>query len=159
MAFDGLLLMVRTPGHTYIVRREQILELRLVTSVADVEREDERGKPVIGSDLGLLLNPQDESSATRRHALIVPTRRRSVGLLVDRIDDVYTNGSASQHHQVQKLPALLARQLARPWFMGVLIYEDAPVLVLDLRQIAQDALIQKSDENKRRAQAAAQDGA
>lgn len=157
MTFAGLLLMVQTTAHRYIVRREQILELRLVTRVSDVEREDERGKPVIGSDLGLLLDPQDESNATRRHALIVPTRRRSVGLLVDRVDDVYTNEDAAQN-QVHKLPVLLVRRLARPWFMGVVIYEDTPVLVLDLRQIAQDALIQRSEENKRRAQTAAQDG-
>lgn len=137
MSYTGLLLTVMTTKHQYIVRRDQILELRLVTDEADLKRPDERGKPIISGELGTLLDPEDVPMTPRRHAIIVPTRRRSIALLVDRIENVQMTAEDS----MQKLPALFLRNLSRPWFLGVMVQEDTPVLVLDLRQIAQDVML------------------
>lgn len=137
-----LLLTVQTTLHCYVVRRDQVHELRLIGSSADLERADERGRPLFSRELGPLLDPGDLRSNARRHALIVPTRRRSVALLVERVEQL----EAASLDIVQPLAPLLARRLARPWFLGAVLRDDVPTLVLDLRQIAQDVLI---ESNKR----------
>jgi hypothetical protein len=142
MSFDGLLLTVITKNHRYIVRRDQMIELRLVTTEADLKRPDERGKPIISGELSLLLDPDDPPTHSRRHAIIVPTRRRSVALLVDRVEDV----QATTEGMIQKLPEVFKRRLERPWFLGVMVQEDTPILVLDLRQVAQDMLFTQSSK-------------
>jgi chemotaxis signal transduction protein len=134
-----LFLTVQTALHRYIVRRDQVHHLQLVSSDDDLEQTDERGKPIINCELAPLLDARDRYNMLRYHALIVRLRRRSVALLVDRIEDarVYTEASERFH----PLPPLLSRQLHRPWFLGVLIRDEVPLLVLDLRQIAQDVLM------------------
>lgn len=141
----GLCITIVTTLHQYIVRRDQVLELRVGMSKAELERPDERGKSVISCELGTLLDPRDMRSNPRRHALVIPTRRWSVALLVERVEDIRT---ATRDH-IQKLPPLLARRLERPWFLGVFVAEENPMLVLDLRQIAQDVLMMKSQERKK----------
>jgi chemotaxis signal transduction protein len=136
MSSTGLLLTICTTRHRYIVCRDQILEIRLITRSADLERPDERGHPLVSAELGKLLDPQDLRSNARRHALIIPTRRRGVALLVERVEDF----SQQTAGEVQPLAPLLRQRLARPWFMGTVVCDDTPVLVLDLRQIAQDVL-------------------
>jgi hypothetical protein len=143
MELKGLLLTVITFRHRYIVCRDQILEMRLVTHRRDLERPDERGKPLFSSELGPLLDPLDVSETHRRHAIIVPTRRRGIALLVDRIEDI----ACVSANDIQRLPLFFVRRLERPWFLGVIIDQDRPLLVLDLRQIAQDVLLmQKKPE-------------
>lgn len=136
MSYDGLLISVLTTKHRYIVRRDQILETRLVLNQSDLERPDERGKAIISQELGTLLDPEDVRSNPRRHALIIPTRRRGIALLVERIENVHMEHDC----QIHKLPKIFARQLERPWFLGILVENDSPFLILDLRQIAQDVL-------------------
>jgi chemotaxis signal transduction protein len=137
MSENGLLLTVHTPLHRYIVRRDQLRELRVIASPADIEQPDDRGKPMLCCELGALLDPRDQHQNARRHALIVPARRRSVALLVDRIADLRQETPG----MVQPLGPLLAPRLARPWFLGAVLHDDQPVLVLDLRQIVQDVLL------------------
>jgi hypothetical protein len=144
MSYAGLLLTVVTPNHRYIVRRDQMLGIRIIANTSDLERPDERGKPVIGTELGPLLDPHDTGKTSpRQHALIVPTRRWSVALMVERVDDVHLADV-----QMQKLPSIIAKNIQRPWFLGILMHNDVLMLVLDLRQIAQDVLIMKSEEKK-----------
>jgi hypothetical protein len=142
MSYDGLLLTVITEKHRYIVRRDQMIELRLITTAADLHRPDERGKPIISGELSLLLDPDDPPTLNRRHAIIVPTRRRSIALLVDRVEDVHE----ATERGIQKLPEVFKRRLHRPWFLGVMMQDDTtPLLVLDLRQLAQDMLFQQTE--------------
>lgn len=136
MVPTGLLLTVRTTFYHYIVRRDHISEIRMITSLADVAHCDERGKPVVRCELGHLLDPTDLLISTRKQALIVPTRRRSVALLVDRVEDF----SDASLEVIQPLSSILAPRLARSWFIGTLIRNDTPFLILDVRQIAQDVL-------------------
>lgn len=137
MSTANLLLFVCTTRHRYVVRRDQIAEIRLIRSSADLELPDARGRTLVCQELGPLLDPLDIRSNARRHALIIATRRRSVALLAERMDDFV--GMAPD--TIQRLSPLLARRLARPWVLGALVCDDLPLLVLDLRQIAQDVLL------------------
>lgn len=139
MPSADLLLTVRTARHRYIVRRDQIVEIRMVSTAADLDQPDPRGRALVGHELGILLDPSDLQSSHRRHALIVPTRRRGVALLVDRIEDV----SAGLSETIQRLSPLLESRLARSWFLGAVVYEEIPILVLDLRSIAQEVVMQR----------------
>lgn len=96
---------------------------------------DPRGRPLICQDLGALLGETQPAPTGRRHALTIDLRRRSVSLLIDRID------SLDQPTPIQPLAPLLTRRLRWPWFLGAVIYSDEPLLVLDLRRIATDVAI------------------
>lgn len=88
-------------------------------------------------ELGSLFDQRDVSESDRRYALIVPTRRRNIAFLTERIDEI-TNCAA----EIRPLGALLASCLAHPWFLGAMICDNHPLLVLDLHRIAQDVLRQ-----------------
>ncbi len=137
MSTATLLLFACTTRHRYVVRRDQIAEIRLIRRNSDLALPDARGRTLVCQELGPLLDPLDVRRSVRCHALIVATRRRSVALLVERLDDFV--GMAPE--AVQRLSPLLARHLARPWVLGALVCDDIPLLVLDLRQIAQDVLL------------------
>lgn len=140
MVAGELLLILYTRHHVYAARRDQVLELRRITGADDLARPDNRGKPLISADLAQLLDPADSCPPLTGHALIIPARRRGVALLVERVDDLY----ATKPDLVQPLAPLLARRLARPWVRATLIFDNRPVLVLDVRQIAQDILLQSA---------------
>jgi chemotaxis signal transduction protein len=137
--YEHLLLTVSTARHRYIVRRDQIGELRTVKSQADLEQPDDRGRSILHVDMGQILDPQDATRYARCHALVIPMRRRSVALLIERIEDASTTYETLE--TVQTLPPLLAARLAYAWFSGVVIRDDIPLLVLDVRQIARDMLL------------------
>lgn len=139
--YTGLLLTIITSLNRYVVRRDQVAEIRMILKPADLERPDERGKLLQGVELGPLLDPFDLRSNARRHALVVPTRRKSVALLVERVVDL----NCETLDLVQPMPKVLAKRLTRPWFLGALIQAEGkePLLVLDLRQIAQDVLMRQ----------------
>jgi chemotaxis signal transduction protein len=143
-----MFLTIRSNAQRYIVRRDHVRELRLILSEADLEQPDERGKALIYCELDHLLSGHESYNISRRHALIVHLRRRSVALLIDRIEDARPTADLEDH--VRPLPTLLARRLARPWFLGVLMRNEIPLLVLDLRQIAQDVLL---EQHKQQAEA------
>jgi chemotaxis signal transduction protein len=118
------------------VAQEQVSHLTIVDPIAPPA--DPRGRPIICRDLGALLGGGDAAPASgRRHAITVDLRRRSVALLVDYIDGLGDAGGQA----VQPLSPLLARRLARPWFLGAIIRGDQPLLLLDLRRIATDVAL------------------
>jgi chemotaxis signal transduction protein len=143
--YEHLLLTIRTALHRYIVRREQVGEMRMVTGNDDLTVPDERGRPIINVDLGQILDPQDATRYARCHSLIIPMRRRSVGLLIERIEDASTDRETPD--TVQALPPLLAGGLQYPWFSGVVVRDEIPLLVLDVRQIARDILLQEKKKS------------
>lgn len=141
---ESLLLMIRTALHRYVVRRDQVHELCIVNKGAELAATDERGRPLLGCELGPLLDPTDIQRQGRQHALVVQLRRRSIALLVNRVDDIYSQADSVE--AIQPLPRLLMRRIERPWFLGVLMCDDTPVLVLDLRTLAQDAVLSQKDK-------------
>jgi chemotaxis signal transduction protein len=140
--YENVLLIVRTARHGYVVRRTQVNELRLISGSASLEQSDQRGKPIIGSELAHLLEGQEHHDAPGRHALVIHMRRQSVALLVQRVDDIVTQSDtqSAAGTQIQPLPGLLAQRLEMPWVTGVLLCDTTPLLVLDLRRIAHDVL-------------------
>jgi chemotaxis signal transduction protein len=133
MSRPSLLLTVQTVLHRYVVYRDQILELRIVDNIAELEQIDSRGRPMINRALGGLLDPRDTLNAKRCHALIVQLRRRSVALLVERVADLHT---IEMPNLIQPLAPLIVQRLDHPWFLGAMVHNEEPLLVLDLRQIA-----------------------
>jgi len=132
-----MLLIIRTAQHRYIVRREDVATLRAIARGGDNSGE-EADPPVIAAELGPLIDPDDVSTVQRRHALIIPLRRRNIALLVDAVDTIV------EHADVQPLPQLLRERLHEPWATGVLLIDDQPVVQLDVRAIARSVLLQRT---------------
>lgn len=128
---EVLLLEVCTAARRYFVPRSHLALLSQASSEAPPAC-DERGRTPLVRELGPLLDPDDRGLPGRRHAMTVALRRRSVVLLVER---VVALGAAAQ---VRPLGPLLGPSLARPWVIGVVLADDEPALVLDLRRIAAD---------------------
>lgn len=129
-----LLISLHVAGRPYLVRRDAVDVMALLDPLAP-PATDARGRPLTVRPLAELLGAEEDPAPGRRHALSVALRRRSVALLVDRVDDM------AHHISVQPLAPLLARRLARPWFLGAAAIDDAPVLLLDLRRIAADVAL------------------
>ncbi|MCS6841230.1 MAG: chemotaxis protein CheW [Roseiflexus sp.] len=133
-----MLLIVRTARHRYIVRREDVAALRAFTRIASYHQPGDEGRTSIIVELGPLLDPADISVMQRRHALIIPLRRRTIALLVDAVDNLV------DHAVVQPLPPLLRERLREPWATGVLMVDEQPVVQLDVRAIARSILLRRA---------------
>ncbi len=130
-----MLIIIRTTRRRYAVRHDDVAALRVVARAEDLHRQDVAGRPYVGVELGPLLDPADRSDAERRHALIVPLRRRNVALLVDAVDTLI------EHAAPQPLPSLLRDRLRPPWAIGAVLINDQLVVQLDIREVARSALL------------------
>lgn len=128
------LLSIWVAGRHYLTHRDQVDAVGLIDPFAPPL--DRHGKPQICCELAPLFGIDMAVPPGRRHGLSVVLRRRGVILLVDRID-LQSVGVPT----VQPLAPLLVRRLARPWFLGVVVEDDQPLLVLDLRRIATDVAL------------------
>lgn len=133
MAAHHLMLSVHTARRRYVVRREDVAALYALST------DQSAGVPraVIYRDLGALLDPVDQLAEGRCHVLQVDLRRRCVGLLVERADEL----SLLAHEEIRPLAGFMARSLIHPWISGAIIDDDSPVLVLDLARIARDVAL------------------
>lgn len=132
MSASTLLMAVRDGARRYLVPHAHVDQVRLLDRAA-LPSHDDRGRPLVACALGDLLDPGGPGVA-RRHALVVNLRRRGVVLLVERVETLADAASVSP----QPLPALIERSLDRAWYLGAVIDNGQPVLVLDLRRIALD---------------------
>ncbi|MGQ9547662.1 MAG: chemotaxis protein CheW [Roseiflexus sp.] len=131
-----MLLIIQTAQHRYIVRREDVATLRAITRGSN--SQEEADPSLIAVELGSLIDPTDVSTLQRRHALIIPLRRRNIALLVDAVDTIV------EHVDVQPLPTLLRECLREPWATGVLLIDGEPVVELDVRAIARSILLRRT---------------
>lgn len=136
-----LTLIVQTARHRYAVRRDDVLDIKLVTGAADLQADDTQGRAYIGIELGPLLDPSDQSSLTRRRALVVPLQDRLVALMADRVESFH------EHVGIEALPALLAAQLRQPWAIGAFVLDSDLIIQLDLRAVAHTALTAQLNEH------------
>src|SRR4051794_7366893 len=113
-----LTLIVQTARHRYAVRRDDVLDIKLVNNAADLQARDAQGRAYVGIELGPLLDSSDQTSLTRRRALVVPLRHRLVALLADRVESFH------EHARIEALPALLAAQLRQPWAIGAFVLDS-----------------------------------
>lgn len=129
-----MLITLQTHLHRYVAHSESAYQLRIVPAGAAPPERGADGRPLVAAELGPLLNRHDASPPARRHALLVPLRRRSVLLMFDAA------GELSPHSvELRPLPPLLAARLPHAWVRGVCAADDDLMLVLDLRAIAQHA--------------------
>ena len=135
------LLILRTAKHRYAARHSDLAELRQVLDPTALQTAEGNDRSYVYIELGTLLDPTDISEQTRRHALLIPLRRRYIALLVDAVE------AFREHDSSVPLPKLLHNHLAQPWAIGVLCYDDTPIVQLDLRAIARSVLLQRSSVN------------
>ena len=131
------LIILRTAQHRYAARHSDLAELRQVRDAAVLETVG-GDRPCVCVELGAFLDPADISTQTRRHALLIPLRRRYVALLVDAVE------AFLEYDRSEPLPGLLQQHLTQPWAVGVLNYNDIPIVQLDVRAIARSVLLQHS---------------
>jgi hypothetical protein len=136
MSID-ILLIIHAAGRRYAVRRADVAEIKFVAD-ASAMPSDAQGRPYLGVELGPLLDIGDHSVGICRRGLIVSLRRRSVALLVERIE------TFQEHASTVRLPELLAARLEQPWAVGALVLDGEVVVQLDLRAIARSALARPS---------------
>jgi hypothetical protein len=129
-----MLLTLQTHLHRYVAPSDPAFQLRIVPSVGGLPERGADGRPLVAAELGPLLSRDDQSSLTRRHALLVPLRRRSVLLLFDAVTELSPHDA-----ELRPLPSLLAAHLRQGWVRGVCVTSDALLLVLDLRALAMHA--------------------
>jgi chemotaxis protein histidine kinase CheA len=132
MAGD-LTLVVRTAHRAYAIRRNDILELRLVSSDGIVTVDD---RPCEHVELCQLLDPNDSNDGRRRRALVVPLRRRLVALLVDEVE------ALEESVFNVPLPPLLQSRLRQPWAVGALLVGDELIVQIDVRAVAMSYVVQ-----------------
>src|SRR5512145_3118437 len=134
---NRMLLIVHTALHRYAVARNDLLAIKLVARPSDLEGTDEYGHPYVGVELGSLLDPLDQSFLMRRHALLVPIRRKCVALLVDLVETFLDQVSYTP------LPPLLRERLAHPWAIGALVLDTEIIVEIDIRAVARSALMMR----------------
>ncbi|MEO7910576.1 MAG: chemotaxis protein CheW [Roseiflexaceae bacterium] len=140
MARD-MLLIVRTALCRYAVHHDDLFEVKLIADSAELQASGLYNRPCLGVELGPLLDPSDQSTLTRRRALIVPLRRRYVALLVDYVD------AFLEHAASVPLPTLLRERLQQPWVTGALALDDELIVKLDLRAVARSAMLSNPAES------------
>ncbi|HEU4322254.1 MAG TPA: hypothetical protein VFS21_03810 [Roseiflexaceae bacterium] len=138
MSNTSSILIASTARHRYAFSRGDVMSIRIAAADSGLAGLDERGQPFISVELGPMLIADDHSSLPRLRALVVPMRRRSIALLVDQIDQ------APADARVLPLPDLLRTRLTQPWATGVVVYQDALVVQIDLRAIVRSVLASPS---------------
>jgi hypothetical protein len=136
---NDMLLIVKTAARRYAVRRDDVFEIRMVETTAALETGAPGAWPVVGVELGPLIDPDDRSRLARRRGLLVPLRRRYVALLVDDVETFL------ERSECAPLPALLRERLRLPWAIGALAQDDDLILLLDVRAIARSVLVDRAN--------------
>ncbi len=140
------MLRIRLGAQTFLAHHTHVAQVLPIARLRDMH--DERGQPMQQIRLAELLQ---HTPAPAHHALLIATRRRTVALLVTAVDlwDLPSDISPV----VQPLPPVLRHALTHAWITGILIADGQPLQLLNLRQIAQDALKQAAQgEREQRGQ-------
>jgi hypothetical protein len=127
------IILARTASRRYAIRHADTIEIRLMAGPHD--QTDATGRPFVVRELGPLLDAADCGVLHRPRALVVPLRRRSVALLVARIEEFL------EEPVVRALPTVLRDQLRQPWSTGAILIDDEAVVLLDLRAVARTVLM------------------
>ncbi len=135
------LLHVTTATAPYLVVARHVSRL-LRATYATLPTHDERGKLIIGYILDTALGEDATPAYAPHHALLLPLRRRSVALFVQTIDSTPLTIA-----DIQSVPPLVQSLVRHAHLRGVCSLDNAAVLVLDVRTIAHDILMQRLPTN------------
>ena len=131
-ARPALFLLVRPATRHYLVRRDDLTDMRRIAGPADLDALGTPDRPAVPVKLSALLGEPAPERANQ--ALIVSLRRRPVVFLVQHVEMLI------EHAHVEPLPALLRAALGDAWSVGTLLIDEEPTIVLDLRAIARSVL-------------------
>ena len=104
-----ILVIVRTALRQYAIRRGDLANMLPVHTHADIVALGNAQHPAVPVELGEWFDRADRSAPGRRHALVVPLRRRPIVFLVERIEQ------ALENPQVHPVPAFIAHHLREEW--------------------------------------------
>lgn len=135
------ILRIRLGAQIFLASHTHVAQLLPVARLHNMH--DERGQPMQQIGLAELLQ---HAPVPTHHALLIATRRRTVALLVTAVD-LWAPPSDSGP-VVQPLPPVLRHALTHAWITGILIADGHPFQLLNLRQIAQDALKQAAQSER-----------
>ncbi len=131
-ARPALFLLVRPTTRRYLVRREDLTDMRRIAGPGDLDALGTPARPAVPVELSALLGEGAPERANQ--ALIVSLRRRPVVFLVQQVEMLI------EHARVEPLPALLRTALGDAWSVGAVLIDDEPTIVLDLRAVARSVL-------------------
>lgn len=137
----GNILRIRLGAQIFLAQHTHVAQLLPVARLHDMH--DERGQPMQQIRLAELLQ---HAPVPTHHAILIATRRRTVALLVTAVD-LWTQPS-DVVPVIQPLPPVLRHALTHAWITGLLIVDGQPLQLLNLRQIAQDALKQAAQSER-----------
>lgn len=138
---NTVLVIVKTARHRYAVRRDEVIDIKIVQPGQAIQFDSSSGHECIGVELGPLLDPADRSVVKRQRALVVQLRRRPIALLVDEVETFL------EHTDSLPLPGLLRDRLGAPWAVGALLLGGELIVQLDLRAVARSALRMSADQD------------
>lgn len=132
--------IIRTALRQYAIRRGDVASMLPIHTPAEVVALGSAQYPALSVELGAWFDAADCSPAGRRHALIVPLRRRPIVFLVERIEQ------ALENPHVHPVPSLLANGLREQWALGVITLEDQLAVLVDLRAVARSVVLQQRQD-------------
>lgn len=132
LARPALFLLVRPATRRYLVRREDLTDMRRIAGPGDLDALGTPDRPAVPVELSALLGEGTPERANQ--ALIVSLRRRPVVFLVQQVEMLI------EYARVEPLPALLRTALGDAWSVGAVLIDDEPTIVLDLRAVARSVL-------------------
>jgi hypothetical protein len=135
---SDLMLTFQTRQQRYALLYRQEIELRYIGAREALDATDNRGRPMLSADLCTLLDSADREVWLRRCAFVLPLRRCSVALRCNALNELSHIDATS----IKPLPYLIVQRLPHTWFAGFCLFENEPMLLLDLRQIAMHILRQ-----------------
>jgi hypothetical protein len=136
-----MVVIVRAATRRYAVRRADLAGIKRAEAAPVGTRDAER--PFASVALGPLLEHAGIANEPAPQALLVSLRRRTVALLVERVEEFL------EQPQVHPLPGLLREHLQHEWSAGVVEHDDELVVLLDLRAVARSVLLRDKQESQR----------
>jgi hypothetical protein len=136
-----MLIIVQTAVRRYAVRRGDVTSMLPVHSEADILALGSPQHPALPIELGAWFDPADQLLAPRRHALVVPLRRRPIVFQVERVEQ------ALENPVIQPIPELITKGLREVWALGVIDYEQQLAVLIDLRAVARSIMLQHRQDS------------
>jgi hypothetical protein len=136
-----MLIIVQTALRYYAVRRGDVASMLPLHSDADIVALGSAQHPALPVELGAWFDPTDQLVATRRHALVVPLRRRPIVFQVSRIEQALENPT------IQPVPDIITKGLRELWALGVIAYEEHLAVLIDLRAVARSVVLQHRQDS------------